>query len=144
MRKIVELKQLRDEHANLWIIVRRLSGMIAKVLPPSSTDLYAVRMKLASAIISHLKTEDWTLYPALLDSADERIAMTSRVFSIDMGGLAEAFRNYTNRWDAASIQGDWRGYGLETAEILKLLKLRMAREERDLYPLLEATKRAAA
>ena len=139
----MELKQLREEHANLWIIVRQLSGMIGKDLPPPSTELYAVRMKLAAALIYHLKTEDWTLYPALLDSAEKRIALTSRVFSIEMGGLAEAFRNYTNRWDAASIQGDWRSYGIETAEILKLLKLRMSREERDLYPLLEPSKRAA-
>ena len=140
----MELKQLREEHANLRTIARRLSGMITKDVPPSSRDLYAVRMELASALIYHLKTEDWTLYPALLHSTDERIALTSRVFSIEMGGLAEAFRNYANRWDAGSIQGDWRSYALETAEILKVLELRMAREDRDLYPLLEATNRVAA
>jgi hypothetical protein len=61
-----------------------------------------------------------------------------------MGGLSEAFKRYMERWAASVIEGDWRGYQRETAEILRILTLRITREERDLYPLLDARARPAA
>jgi hypothetical protein len=84
-----------------------------------------------------LKTEDWVLYPSLLGSSNERVALTARVFSTEMGGLAAEYGDYANRWGADAIDSDWMGYQRETADILRLLTLRMSREERDLYPLLE-------
>ena len=132
-----DLKQLREEHANLVVIARQLSGVIAQAVPPPSRELDAVRMELTSALIGHLKTEDWILYPALLTSRNDRVALTSRAFSAEMGGLADAFREYTNRWEASAIESDWQGYQRETAEILRTLVLRITREERDLFPLLE-------
>jgi hypothetical protein len=133
------LTRLREEHANLVTIAGQLAGMIAQNVPPPSQQLYAVRMVLSSALIRHLKTEDWLLYPALLSSSNEHTALTSRALSAQMGGLAKAFEEYARRWGANAIQCDWKGYQLETADILRLLTLRMAREERDLYPLFEAT-----
>jgi hypothetical protein len=67
------------------------------------------------------------------------VALTSKAFSAEMRGLAKEFGEYTDRWGAVAIERDWRGYQRETAEILRVLTLRMEREERDLYPLLRAT-----
>lgn len=47
-------------------------------------------MSLNSALIRHLKTEDWVLYPGLLRSGKEQISLTSRVFSAEMGGLQQS------------------------------------------------------
>jgi hypothetical protein len=94
-------------------------------------------MKLASGLIGHLKREDWILYPKLLRSSDGRVAVTARAFSAEMGGLATEFGGYTERWRASAIENVWAGYRIATAEVLQLLKLRMVREERDLYPLPE-------
>ena len=53
-----------------------------------------------------------------------------------MGGLAEAYAEYAERWGSYAIQSDWNGYRTETAEILEALTNRIKREDRELYPLL--------
>jgi iron-sulfur cluster repair protein YtfE (RIC family) len=134
---VPNLNQLRHEHAELTVISRQLSKMLSHNVPPPAHELYAVRMKLTSALISHLKTEDWVLYPRLLRSSDERVALTARAFSAEMGGLAKEFGDHSNRWGVNDIQDDWEGYRRDTSDILRALKVRMVREERDLYPLLD-------
>jgi hypothetical protein len=117
----------------------RLTAIIKRESPPPSRDLYRVRMELASALIYHLKSEDWVLYPPLLNSSDARVADTARAFSEEMGGLAKIFKDYTERWGADAIEADWTSYQYATREILGAMSYRMKREERDLYPLLVTT-----
>jgi iron-sulfur cluster repair protein YtfE (RIC family) len=132
-----DLNQLRHEHAELTVIARKLSKMLSLDAPPPAQELFEVRMKLTSALIRHLKTEDWVLYPRLLRSSDKRVALTATAFSAEMGGLSKEFAEYSSRWGANAIQDNWEGYRRDTSEILHALKVRMVREERDLYPLLD-------
>lgn len=134
---MTHLDRLRDEHADLVAIAGRLSALIASDSPPPSNILYRVRQEFASALIHHLKTEDWVLYPRLLVSRDKHVADTARLFSREMGGLATAFRDYAEQWGSFAIEGDWKRYQRETAGILEALTDRITREERDLYSLLD-------
>ncbi len=138
------VNKLRHEHVKLDALAGQLSNMIAQGEPPPARELYPIRMQLASELIKHLNSEDWILYPALLASRNERVALTARAFSASMGGLANEFKTYCERWGADAIMLNWTGYRSETTEILKALKLRMTREERDLYPLLDLPMKAAA
>ena len=131
------LSQLRREHAELASLARHLAGMIAQGVPPEAGKLYEVRMKLTSVLTCHLKAEDWVLYPSLLRSSNEQVVTTARAFSASMGELASDFHNYVRRWRSTEIGEDWEGYQRETSEILRVLTLRMKREDRDLYPLLD-------
>ena len=131
------LGQLRDEHAQLASLARQLGDMIDQPVPPDAGKLYELRMKFTSALTGHLKTEDWVLYPALLRSSNPLVVTTTRAFSASMGELASDFHAYVRRWGATQIMDDWAGYQRETAEILRVLALRMVREDRDLYPLLD-------
>ena len=117
--------------------------MIARDLPPPSTELYLLRRELSSALIRHLKAEDWLLYPRLLVSPNQAIARTALSFSEEMGGLAEAYTKYAERWGSYAIQSDWDGYRTETADIIQTLTNRIQREDRELYPLLEKLNMAA-
>lgn len=139
-----DLKKLREEHEGLAIIVGQLSKMIGEDMPPPARELYQLRMRLASGLIHHLKSEDWMLYPALLASSDDKIALTARAFSASMGGLWDEFKNYSERWGADAINRNWKRYQAETFEILRALTLRMNREERDLYPLLDLPRQTTA
>lgn len=139
-----DLILLREEHEKLLAIAGRFSEMIAHDVPPPSRELYVLRMEFASALIQHLKSEDWLLYPQLLVSSDRRVAETARAFSKEMGGLARAFMDYAEQWGPYAIEGDWKRYQQETAAILEALTLRIAREECDLYPLIEMPRRVAA
>lgn len=139
-----DVKKLRAEHVSLSAIAQRLSAMIARKVPPPSQELYQLRMELFSGLIRHLNSEEWILYPALIRSGDEHAALTAQAFSASMGGLANEFKTYFGRWDADAITSNWRAYQSETFEILRALTLRITREERDLYPLLDVTMQAAA
>ena len=138
-----DLVKLRAEHATLVEIATRLSAIIAEPQLPAAAELFAVRGQLNSVLIAHLKAEDWVLYPRLFASADAAVEQTARAFSDEMGDLADAYMAHTQKWTAPSIAADWSGYCKETAAILDALSNRIVRENRELYPLLEAMDKAA-
>ena len=135
--------KLREEHAQLVEIVRRLGTFIDQPLPPYRLDLFDLRRELNSVLIAHLKSEDWVLYPRLIASGDPQVAAVAKTFSDEMGWLAPAFMAYNDKWCADSIDRDWAGYCSETREIIEVLAQRITRENRDLYPLLDRLNKAA-
>ena len=60
-----------------------------------------------------------------------------------MGGLAQAFASFVERWDALAIEAEWPAYQKEARGIIEALSNRIVRENRELYPLLERIQRAA-
>jgi hypothetical protein len=112
-------------------------------MPPPSVDLFDVRRRLSSLIISHLKAEDWVLYPPLLESPNPEIARVARNFVDEMGGLSAAYSIFMEKWDALSIQADWTHYQKEARGIADALGNRIVRENRELLPLVEQAGRAA-
>jgi len=138
-----DVAKLRGEHAALVEIATRLSALIAEPQPPAAAELFTVRNELSSLLIAHLKAEDWVLYPRLFASPDPAVEQTARAFSDEMGDLAQAYGAHTHKWTATSIAADWSGYCEETAAILDALSNRIVRENRELYPLLEAMDKVA-
>jgi len=138
-----ELRKLREDHAALARLFRRLRFIIAAQNPPVQLLLFDLRRELTSTLIAHLKLEDWALYPRLIESGDPAISEAGREFQEEMGGLAPAFVTYCNRWSANAIERDWTGYCADTAAILDALENRLLRENRDLLPLLGRLDKAA-
>jgi hypothetical protein len=137
------LAQLKTEHAELIETIRQLDAMIASDAAAQALKLFELRRKLSGALIAHLKAEDWVLYPPLLARPDATVAATARQFVDEMGGLAQAFSVYIERWDALSIESDWPRYQRESRVIIDALTNRIVRENRELYPLLDRIQRAA-
>jgi iron-sulfur cluster repair protein YtfE (RIC family) len=140
---MTDLAKLREEHAQLVTIVTRLGHVIARPAAPPQVDLYSLRRELSSTLVAHLKAEDWVLYPRLMESKDPAVADTARAFSDEMGGLAAAYSAYAETWNATAIEADWPGYCAASKGIVDALTCRIARENRELYPLLEALDKAA-
>ncbi len=140
---MVTIEKLRQDHAELVVIVGRLKKAITASSPPPIVELYTLRRELASSLIAHLKAEDWALYPRLMESGDPHIAETAKAFSDEMGGLAAAFGLYSQRWDAMSIDKNWPGFCHESEDIIAALTCRITRENRDLYPLIDRLDQAA-
>ncbi len=140
---MIDVAKLREDHVLLMKLVGRLDAIIARPVPPPQVELFALRRELSSVLITHLKAEDWVLYPRLLMSQDRYLAATARVFNQDIGGLANAFAAYSERWNASAIAVDWTGYCLDSRGIIDGITNRITREDRDLYPLLDKLERAA-
>lgn len=138
-----DLAKLREEHAEIVKIVRRLADFVELPSSPPQVELFALRRELSSALIAHLKAEDWVLYPRLINSGDDEIATIASDFSNEMGGLAAAYLAYSDKWNTVAIAADWAGYCTETGVIIDALTNRIQRENRELYPLLEQLDRAA-
>jgi iron-sulfur cluster repair protein YtfE (RIC family) len=137
------LMKLRREHARLSDIIQSLASFVMQPRPPEAEELFKVRNELTSTLIRHLKAEDWVLYPRLIANSDPTVAGTALAFSDEMGGLADAYRAYVNKWTAISIAYDWSAYCEETRAVIEALTNRINRENRDLYPLVEALDQAA-
>ena len=138
-----ELSKLREDHATLARMFLKLEHIIEQPHPPADLELYEFRRSLMSTLIAHLKLEDWALYPRLIDSADEEVSCAGQSFKDEMGGLAPAFVSYCDQWTAAAITQNWPAYCVDTRNILDALTNRLARENRELLPLLERIDRAA-
>ena len=140
---MTEIKKLREDHATLARLFKRLREAVQQPAAPSRIELFDLRRELVSTLLAHLKLEDWALYPQLMQSSEPDIASAGRVFKDEMTGLAPAFLAYSNRWSADSIDADWTAYCQETNGILDALMDRLTRENRELLPLLERLERAA-
>lgn len=138
-----ELMKLREDHAKLARLFRRLGELIEQPSPPPQMELFDVRRELVGTLIAHLKLEDWALYPRLIESGDAEISSIGESFKDEMGGLAPAFLAYVDKWTAMSIEADWPAYCRETRAILDALMNRLTRENRELLPLLDRLDRAA-
>ena len=134
---------IRSEHAELVRIVREWATLLDRDTAPPSVDLFAVRSRLSSLLVAHLKAEDWVLYPPLLASPNAEVARVARNFVDEMGGLSAAYSAFMEKWDALSIQADWAQYQKEAGVIADALGNRIVRENRELLPLVEQADRAA-
>ena len=59
-----QLVKLREEHAKLAKMFRRLGEIISQPTAPDRIELFDLRRDLVSTLLAHLKLEDWALYPA--------------------------------------------------------------------------------
>ncbi|HTG63294.1 MAG TPA: hemerythrin domain-containing protein [Sphingomicrobium sp.] len=137
------IAQIRADHAELVKIFREWETLLDRDAPPPSVELFGVRSRLSSLLIAHLKSEDWVLYPPLLESKDPEIARIAREFVNEMGGLAAAYSRFMEKWDALTIQADWSHYQEEARGIADALGERIVRENRELLPLVERAAGAA-
>ncbi|MEO7365933.1 MAG: hemerythrin domain-containing protein [Sphingomicrobium sp.] len=140
---MINLSKLRHEHGTILTIVAKLRQLIGRATPPPQLHLFALRHELTATLVSHLKAEDWVLYPRLMANPDVTIATTAQAFSKEMGGLAAAYSDHCKRWSASAIAADWPGYCRESETLADALANRIQRENRELYPLLETLDQAA-
>ena len=133
-------EQLSKEHAELDALAVRLLEAVEAASPP--TGLSALRWRLNHVLMVHLAKEDKLLYPSLMAMPTTK-ALAQR-FSDEMGGLAEAYLAYNSAWPIERVEAEWAGFGVATRGVMKALRQRILREERDLYPRIAISTSAAA
>lgn len=139
-----EMERLRAEHAALTALARVILAMVQDPAPLRPADLASARAALRETLVRHLKCEDWVLYPRLRASGEPELVRLTREFELEMGDLAADFTAYDDKWSATRVAADWAGFRRETQIVFDLLKLRVEREERELYPLADRLYAAAA
>lgn len=131
--------KFREQHEDIL----RTAGEIERCLDPTTLARDANRVgtliaELAGKVSVHLAMEDKGLYPSLERHPSARVRMTAATYQREMGGLAEVFGAYIARWrDRAKIRDHSEEFARETQQVFQALSARIARENDELYVLLE-------
>ena len=137
------LQRLRDDHDRLEELLGRLGEMLARPKPPPALELFALRCDVARCMYAHFQLQDHTLYPTLLARREAGVAELGQVLKDEIGDLAGTYFAHLDKWEPQAIERDWTTYRAESAELLERVRARIARENAELYPLLESLERAA-
>jgi hemerythrin-like domain-containing protein len=78
--------------------------------------------------------EDKVLYPRLAEAKGEESSGIALAFQQEMGGLAQAFADYNQRWQATRSRATRAASRARRTPVL-LIGRRIARENNELYPL---------
>ena len=109
----------------------------AKKLKENTHSAEKIVKKLLREITSHLKIEDEKVYPALESHSDPRVRKIAWAFKNEMGQMAPKVVTWGERWSSSRISSEPDAFINETRGIFQVLKNRIEREERELYPLLK-------
>jgi len=125
------------QHENIKKSAIKLANMIrAGELEENTLVAGGLVKKLLFDITSHLKIEDEKVYPMLESHSDTRVRTVSLAFRNEMGRMAPKVVTWGERWDSNSISSEPNAFINETRGIFQMLKNRIEREEKELYPLL--------
>lgn len=133
--------RFRQQHEELLVMANVLAGELDsdKLASDASTARSALS-RLAGKLVLHLGAEDKYLYPDLMASGDEEVQKTAQEFVDEMGGIADAFTAYKDKWTTASaIQSNINGFIDETRAIYAALAKRIEKENKILYPMMDRT-----
>lgn len=138
-----EMQRLRAEHAALITLSRIVLGLTGALHPPPAAELVSTRRLLRDMLVRHLKCEDWALYPRLKATGDPELVRITSEFEREMGDLAGDFVAYDDRWTSERVAAEWSEFCRETIQMFEILTMRVEREERELYPLVENLRASA-
>jgi hypothetical protein len=131
-------EKFRAHHDDLLAMAGQIaSGLDVASLQKDARGVRAQLSKLAGLLNVHLTMEDRTLYPKLEAHPSPAVAATAARFMREMGGLKAAFLAYANRWGARQIEEAPAAFVDETGAIFAALADRIARENDELYALLD-------
>jgi hypothetical protein len=124
----------RIQHAKIV----ELAGQLAKELGPQTAanaqKIRDILSKINGVLSAHLAAEDNALYPRLIADSRPQVSALAKKFQQEMGGLKSAFVDYCAKWTRTAIAEKADVFTVETQGVLKALKSRIDREEKDFYP----------
>lgn len=136
--------KLRVEHHEIAALLMQLEVAVMQADPMPEQQLVVLRNDLVRVLTAHLAVEDEVVYPELLRHPDPAIASLARELQSEMGGLANRFAQYSSEWTASRVEQDWVGFCRATKAIIAEFNERIAREDHELYALLDRLHRKAA
>jgi hypothetical protein len=127
-----DFERLRREHAQIEAGIERMREAIEASEPPPPSDFLEEWHALMALVEAHLESEDWLVYPVLLQSLDEDVRLRAERLRFDFGDLRNRVSRYRVTWSPGSIGENWQGFVRDTDELLAALEARIDLEEREL------------
>lgn len=130
----------RKHHHEIRELAARIQAMLdERAIGADPAAVAAVVRELFGKFSVHLALEDNSLYPRYTIHPNLALADTARRFQNEMGGLGERFDAYKRAWPGPlAIAKDVAAFVRDSRTMLELLSARVAREESQLYDLIDS------
>lgn len=128
-------QNFRTQHDDLLAIAGEISGHFnAEKLAQDASAVRSLLSKLLGKLAIHLSMEDKSLYPSLLNHADEEVKSLAQKFIDEMGGIGKVLDEYKHKWSSPiAIQSAPQDFITETEGIFSALAGRIDKENNVLY-----------
>jgi hemerythrin-like domain-containing protein len=128
------------EHREILETAENLDSLMKEQeYPGNCSSIVDLLAELSGKIKIHLAMEDKHLYPLLLKSNNPELKNLAEIFASEMGDIGIAFKGYIEKWGSQSSLTEMPDQFIEDSnELFTALKLRIEKEEDDLYPLAKA------
>lgn len=138
--------QLQSQHEACLAIVQDIQARSVQIADrPAAVEITLMMARLTGILRIHLALEDEILYPALRNASDAEVARTAERYWQEMGGLADAFFDFVDRWKRADVLlADADRFRAESAHVFAALAERIEREHAEIYPMAERLRTARA
>jgi hypothetical protein len=129
--------RFRRQHDELLQLALEIDAALKPpAFPGNARDVRRMMARLKGKLVVHSSMENEALYPRLLEHADAAIRALAQDLFEELGGIYETFAAHHAKWSAVElIEADPSAYARHTQAVFDKLKLRMDRENNELYPL---------
>lgn len=135
----MNIDKFKQQHVDILEGIAALRKLALAGVARNAAEIAQGIVAMSATIKLHLAVEDRALYPAVARSADADLARKGREFQEEMDAIAAAYERFAKRWNnARSLELDERGFRDDANTVLRRVHERMQRENRDLYPRIEA------
>lgn len=131
--------QLQSQHEACLAIVQDIQVRSVHIPDrPSAVEITLMLARLTGILRIHLALEDEILYPALRNARDPEVARAAERYWREMGGLADGFLDFVDRWKRAdALLADADRFRAESKLVFSALAERIEREHAEIYPMAE-------
>jgi Hemerythrin HHE cation binding domain len=129
--------RFRRQHDELLELALEIDAALnPPAFPRNAREVRRSMARLKGKLVVHSTMENDALYPRLFQHTDPAIRALAHALFEELGGIYETFAEHHMQWSSVDlIEADPQGYARHTREIFDKLKLRMERENTELYPL---------
>lgn len=125
-------RHLRQQHAELTSIAAEIRQTMRLAPANLAASLSPLRMRLATALRTHLADEQALLLDHLKGPLRDRVPMLDTV-TRRATALRLAYSNHVATWTGRAVEADPLGYAAASDRLLAELQVQIAFEERDLF-----------
>ena len=135
----MNIDKFKQQHVDILQGIAALRRLAQAGVARNAAEIARGIVAISATIKLHLAVEDRALYPALARCGDAALARAGRAFQDEMDQIARNCEGFARRWNnAASLARDEAGFRADANIVLREVHARMQRENRDLYPRIEA------
>jgi hypothetical protein len=129
--------RFRRQHDELLQLSLEIDGALsAPAFPANAREVRRMMARLKGKLAVHSTMENEALYPHLLQHLDPEVRKLAQSLFDELGGIYDTFAAHHAQWSSVErIQAEPAAYVRHTQALFGKLKLRVERENSELYPL---------